>query len=359
MDLSFYGSLVIHMTGFRRKAANTCKSSFLLDSNMKFNRKTILLATLSTLIGWAGLESTALGTDSEPETLRVMTFNLWHGGDAGGQPLEQTAAVIEACKADVVGLQETAGNAPEGQPRPDNAAKLAKLLGWNYFDQGGRTGIISRFKIVSATERKWGAKLVTPTGREFYLFNVHFSASPYQPYQLLRIPYHDTPFLNTEEEAIQAARDARGSEAERMLSEAKAVLAENVPLFVTGDFNEPCVLDWTPEAFAAELCPLPVQWPATKAVIELGLFDAYRTVHPDPVKKPGYTWTPITKLSDPSDRHDRIDFVFGGGPIRVKSAQIAGESKEFADIVVRPYPSDHRAVCVEVEFVAESEPQKK
>jgi endonuclease/exonuclease/phosphatase family metal-dependent hydrolase len=326
---------------------------------MNFNRESFLLAVFSTLIGCVGLAQTAIAADSEPETLRVMTFNLWHGGDAGGQPLEQSAAVIEACKADVVGLQETAGNAPEGQPRPDNAAKLAKLLGWHYLDQGDRTGIISRFKIVSATDRKWGAKLATPTEREFYLFNVHFSASPYQPYQLLRIPYHDTPFLKTEEEAIQAARDARGNEAERMLSEVKEALAENVPLFIIGDFNEPCVLDWTQGVFAAKQCPLPVQWPATKAVIELGLSDAYRNVHPDPVKRPGYTWTPITKLSDPNDRHDRIDFVFGGGPIRVKSAQIVGESEEFADIVVRPYPSDHRAVCAEVEFVSDNEAQKR
>ena len=326
---------------------------------MNFNRKSCLLAVFSTLIGCASLVQTAIAADSEPEIFRVMTFNLWHGGDAGGQPIEQTAAVIKACKADVVGLQETAGESPEGQPRPDRAAELAKLLGWNYFDQGDRTAIISRFKIVSATERKWGAKLATPTGREFYLFNVHFSSAPYQPYQLLKIPYHDAPFLNTEEEAIQAARDARGSEAERMLSEVKEALADNVPVFITGDFNEPCVLDWTQDVFAAKQCPLPVQWPATKAVIELGLFDAYRTVHPDPVKRPGYTWTPLTKLSDPSDRHDRIDFVFGGGPIRVRNAQIVGESEEFADIVVRPYPSDHRAVCVEVEFVSNNKPQKR
>ena len=43
------------------------------------------------------------------ETLRVMTFNLWHGGDAGKQRLTQTLAVIRAAKADIVGLQETGG----------------------------------------------------------------------------------------------------------------------------------------------------------------------------------------------------------------------------------------------------------
>ena len=100
---------------------------------------------------------------AEPETIRVMSFNLWHGGDAGRQPLERTADVIRAARADIVGLQETHGLAPQGQSRPDNGAKLASLLGWNYFDQGGRTGILSRFKIVDGTPRKWGAKIELPS----------------------------------------------------------------------------------------------------------------------------------------------------------------------------------------------------
>jgi hypothetical protein len=52
---------------------------------------------------------------AEPETIRVMTFNLWHGGNAGGQPLEQTINVIKSAQADIVGLQEMAdGNVMGG-----------------------------------------------------------------------------------------------------------------------------------------------------------------------------------------------------------------------------------------------------
>ena len=65
------------------------------------------------------------------ESIRVMSFNLWHGGDDGKQPLEKTAAVIKAGKADIVGLQETHGHAPQKDaPRPDHAVKLAAMLGW-------------------------------------------------------------------------------------------------------------------------------------------------------------------------------------------------------------------------------------
>ena len=42
-------------------------------------------------------------------------------------------------------------------------------------------GIISRFKIVAATPKKWGARLELPSGRRLYAFNAHLAHSPYQP----------------------------------------------------------------------------------------------------------------------------------------------------------------------------------
>ena len=48
---------------------------------------------------------------------------------------------------------------------------------------------------------------------------------------------------------------------------------------------------------------------------------------------------------DPTTHHDRIDFVyFKGKGVKLNGAKIVGENKENADIVVSPYPSDHRAV---------------
>jgi hypothetical protein len=36
--------------------------------------------------------------------------------------------------------------------------------------------------------------------------------------------------------------------------------------------------------------------------------------------------------------------------VKVRECEIVGESPEFADIVVQPYPSDHRAVVATVEL---------
>jgi hypothetical protein len=136
-----------------------------------------------------------------------------------------------------------------------------------------------------------------------------------------------------------------------MLAEVQQVLPEQTPVFITGDFNEPSYLDWTPRAARARTCPIPVAWPATKAVVEAGFVDAYRQADPDELAQRGLTWTPISSESDPRDRHDRIDFVFvGGGAVAVKAVEVVGESQPPADIVVAPYPSDHRAVVATIQL---------
>jgi endonuclease/exonuclease/phosphatase family metal-dependent hydrolase len=284
--------------------------------------------------------------------LRVMTFNLWHGGDAGKQPLAQTMEVILIAKADIVGLQETGGYEKEkGAGRPDNGRKLAEMLGWHYFDQGERTGILSRFPIVTNTPRKWGVTIRMPSNRELQMFNVHLMHAPYQPYQLVGIPYANGRFIKTAAEAVDEARKARGAQVERMLSELKPALTGHQPIFLTGDFNEPSHQDWTKRAAEAGQCPIAVDYPSVLAVTSAGMRDAFRAVFPDEVARPGRTWTPTTKPDDPKDRHDRIDFVFVSGPnVTVKRCEVVGEDKTFADIVVQPYPSDHRAVVATVEI---------
>jgi endonuclease/exonuclease/phosphatase family metal-dependent hydrolase len=279
-----------------------------------------------------------------------MTFNIWVGGESGRQPLEQTAHVIQESQADIVGLQEVCGPRRNGF-RPDNAAKVAEQLSWNYFSQGDDdTAVMTRHKVVGHTPRKWGVEIELPSGRRVWVFNVHFPDAPYQPYQLLNIPYGDAPFLKTAEQAEEAARAARGKAVAAMLAEVEAVEDDDATVFITGDFNEPSVLDWTAAAEAARRCPVAVPWPATAQIHAAGFVDAFREIHPDPVAKPGNTWTPITQEDDPKDRHDRIDLVLVGGGVRVEKAEVVGEDGGRADIVVTPYPSDHRAVVATVSW---------
>lgn len=290
------------------------------------------------------------GSALAAESLRVMTFNIWVGGEAGKQPLSQTAKVIEAAKADLVGIQEKHQPAGNGRPRVNSARLLAEMLRWHCFDQGDSTAVISRFPIVTNSPLKWGVAVRMPSGREVWHFNAHFSHAPYQPYQLLGIPYADAPFIKTAEEAVAAAQKARGAEIAGLVAEARPLIERGRVVFLTGDFNEPSHLDWTARAAQAGKVPLAVRYPTTAMAAEAGFKDTYRTIFPDESTKLGHTWTPTTKPNDPKDRHDRIDFVWATPNVKVIASQVVGEASEFADIVVGPYPSDHRAVVSVVEL---------
>ena len=140
-----------------------------------------------------------------------MTFNIWVDGVYGGQPLSQTAEVIRRAEADVVGMQEV----------KKNGQQIADLLSWNYQHLGRDTAILSRYEIGAVTPEKTGAKLQLDDGQVVYLCNVHLAHAPYQPYQLLGIPYHDAPFLNTAEEAVAAAEGEAPAEAAEKAPEAE------------------------------------------------------------------------------------------------------------------------------------------
>ncbi len=283
------------------------------------------------------------------QEVSVMSFNLWNGGESGGQPLRQSIEVIRKSGADIVGLQETAGNEVDGI-RPDNGRQMAKSLGWYYFSQGEHNGIVSRFPIGAATTTRWGVEIEYAVGRTLVFFNAHFAASPYQPYQLLNIPYGDAPFITTESQAIEWAHKSRGEQVLRLLSEIRRAANAGQRIVLTGDFNEPSFQDWTARAAAAKVCPIKVEFPATQRITQSGLSDAWRVAHPNEVASPGWTWTPTTRPDDPKDRHDRIDYVFvSANGITVKGCRRVGEPGN-AEITVHPWPSDHRAVIATIEI---------
>jgi hypothetical protein len=232
---------------------------------------------------------------------------------------------------------------------------VAEALGFYYYDQTQvnnalwANAVISRYPIGAATKNDLGVA-IDVGGRTVYAYNIHLTDFPYQPYQLLDIEYGDAPFLDSEAEAVQAAQAARGP-AVKLLLEDLAAADDAAAAFIFGDFNEPSHRDWTEAAAAAGHHPLAVRWPTTLAIEEQGFSDALRAVFSDEVAKPAFTWTPTSDPADPEDHHDRIDFVFARGQgLVVEEAAVVGEKSPEADIVVTPWPSDHRAVSAKVTF---------
>ncbi len=218
---------------------------------------------------------------------------------------------------------------------------LAEKLGMHYVQQDKRTALLSRFPIKEVSPKRFGVKLELDNGKEVGFFNVHATSFPFQPAQIARKPSGGGPYISTEAEAIRWADWTRGDEFRSIISEANSF---GVPAVVTGDFNEPSHLDWTSRAADAELFPFKVQWPGSTAFEKAGFKDSYRELRPDEVALPGRTW-PAKEEGKPGDPNVRIDYIMHRGDgLKLISSDIIGESKETSDIVVDPYPTDHRAI---------------
>ena len=290
-----------------------------------------------------------------------MSFNVWGGGANEQKPVDETVAVIKAVNPDIIGIQETR---LESDPCTADvcpavgdsvAPKLAAALGYHYYDQTKQNdalwanAILSRYPIGKATPNDTGVEIMVD-GRKVQVFNIHLDDSPYQPYQLLDIEYGDAPFLKTADEAVKAAEATRGS-ALKLLFDDMAAAGEADAAFVFGDFNEPSHRDWTESAVKAGMQPLVVPFPTVKAIEDKGFVDTFRAIYPDAGAKPGMTWTPTSEPTAKDDHHDRIDFALARAKdLQVISAGIVGEKAPEADIVVTPWPSDHRATMATVKF---------
>src|SRR3954447_1612407 len=268
-----------------------------------------------------------------PVDVRVMTFNIWLGGDV--VDFGKVIDAIAAARADIVGLHEAEGN----------TRRIAAALRWPYWSD--RLHVVSRFPLIDPPEAhgEYVLAQIRP-GQVFALANEHLTSDPYGPY-LVRSNQSLAQVLANE-------RATRVPEITAALAALRPALRRGVPTFMTGDFNTPSHLDWTPAVAAVRAdVHYPVPWPVTRAVARAGFVDTYRAVHPDPVVTPGITWTfgyPFPRRAA-NEVIDRIDLVQASAGVQVLDSGIVGPPGT-PDVTypVDPYPSDHRAVVSTVRF---------
>ncbi|MEH0543105.1 HAD-IA family hydrolase [Streptomyces sp. B21-105] len=276
-----------------------------------------------------------------PQRLRVMTWNLWYGGTKVRDHRAKQLKVLTEADVDVVGLQETYGTAAE---------ELAEALGWHHHRAGENLGIISRHPITaglgdpdvgfygaagvrvrvcgSDVDAGVGVEVEVDVDVDVDVWTVHLDCAPYGPYEAA-FDGLSADTLTAHEEG----RLARLGDALRRIGE-----SPDVPVVLVGDFNCPSHLD-RPD----------VDWPVTRAAEEAGFADSYRQAHPDPVRQPGHTWSPVhAEHEDGSGRpepQDRIDFVLHRG-LRVLDSRtlVTGGIRPWPDVEDNDWPSDHAAV---------------
>lgn len=279
----------------------------------------------------------------EPVTLRVMSFNVWYGGEQVS--LAKVGEAIRAADADIVGVQESDGNLyriaeAAGMPYVDPRRRL--ISRWPLFDSGVGERTQRGESLYSTTgldPDALHAWVMVRPGKVVAVSNVHLSSDP----SGLEIARTGGKLA----EVLALEHRSRAAEAKPLAALAK-VAADGTPVFLTGDFNTPSHLDWTEAARRANPdIPYAVVWPTTKLLADAGLRDSFREAHPDPVKDPGITWTPGTPhpVPPPSPGLDRIDLILSAGRTTTIASQVVGErGGPGVGIEVFPWPSDHRAV---------------
>ncbi|MDG2149833.1 MAG: endonuclease/exonuclease/phosphatase family protein [Planctomycetota bacterium] len=274
--------------------------------------------------------------------LTVMAFNVWQGGGNVNGGLQKIVDAIEAAGADVVGMQESSGT----------AVWVAQQLGWNaYMPSTGSVALLSRFPItqvfpLTADEAGAGVRLQISANppQDIIVWSCHLTAYPYGPYQAC----FDG---DTVAQIIDTQTVTQLPEIQDILFAMQPQLnrADEVPVFLMGDFNTPSHLDWIPPT-AAQHCGLTVSYPVTEAVLAAGLIDVYRSLYPDPLTAPGNTWSPIFSFNDdelapePQDRIDQIHFAGAGVTPLDASVFVVGRPAEWPAHTTNAWPSDHAAV---------------
>ncbi|MEU3743260.1 endonuclease/exonuclease/phosphatase family protein [Streptomyces sp. NPDC032198] len=249
------------------------------------------------------------------QTLKVMTFNTWHGGNRVPDGINKIASAITSSGADVVALQENDGN---------SAQRIADKLGWYTTATATHVDIVSRYPIEKQDWTGGGNGVIAAKIKGFWIYSAHLSYTKYGPYNAC--------WDNDSYETIYADETDRAQQATELVK-----WAGSSPAIIAGDMNSPSHLDWTQKTKAIH-CNSVVTWPATKAFADAGYWDSFREVHPDEAAQPGDTWSPVVKSTDgKTEPQDRIDFIqYKGSTLdAINSTTIGGGPN---------WPSDHLAV---------------
>lgn len=272
---------------------------------------------------------------SRPRPIRVMTWNIWRGGDQAmddADPAVQAAKrrrvanVIRKSGADVVAMVETYGSGEE----------IARELGFHFRPRGANVSILSRWPIgrdlsVYKPFHCVGAMIEPDDGPPIAVYSVW-------------IHYVDDVWTDPRSRDGRSADTLIADDGESRVIEVRAILDQaarkladvpETPVIVAGDFNSNSHLDYTQAAL--NQYGMVVSWPVTRAVEAAGFRDAYRECHPRIDRARDRTWSPRF----PEQIQDRIDFIYWKGEGLAPRSAIRLDSPE------KPWPSDHAAVLVE------------
>jgi len=270
-------------------------------------------------------------SDHADRPVKVMTWNIWHGGLHGTKAegfAQDTANTVNVLKVirqerpDIIFMQETYCCGME----------IAKQAGYPYSWRGSSNlSIHSLYPILD-------------TLKIYREFNSHGAVIEVEGQKILCINLwlHYLPDYFQNIKTLSPDSLIAG-EATTRLKEITAILQNvdslekslGLPVIIGGDFNSGSHLDWVESTREAHYGKV-VQWPVSKLMADRGYRDSFREAHPDPQTSLEGTWG---FLSD-DIISDRIDFIYcKGEQIKTRSSKIVLEDPEGGF-----FNSDHRAI---------------
>ena len=274
----------------------------------------------------------------ETKVIKVMTWNIWHGGLHGNKAedfAKDTAntgnvlKVLQEESPDILFMQETYCCGME----------IARQAGYDYSWRGSSNlSIHSKYPI-------------TDTIKIFRPFNSHAVIIDVDGVHLLcvNIWLHYLPDSFNDIKHYSPDSLIAG-EGETRLKEISAIMhsvdslseATGLPVIMGGDFNSGSHLDWVESTRHAHYDKI-VEWPVSKLMVDRGFTDSFREVHPDPSLTLEGTWGFLSE----DIISDRIDYIYyRGNRIRSKDSRIVMEDPHDGF-----FNSDHRAISTLFELL--------
>lgn len=251
--------------------------------------------------------------------LKVLSWNIWHGGHSAAYPgigCKNVIDILKHSEADVVIVIETYGA----------SSMIADTLGFYHRLLSSNLSIYSRYPIVktftfpdSISTFNFGGVEIDYKGTPVRVFDTWLHTMP--DCRVVPVEKSEAEIISWEESG------SRDDEIRHILSVLKEMIneADSIPIILAGDFNTHSHLDWVSETKDLyQHGGAVVNWPVSKLMEKTGFKDSFREVNPDPVTHIGTTWMYDIKedggdLGVPN-RSDRIDFIYYSGK-KLKAVQ--------------------------------------
>ncbi len=311
----------------------------------------------------------------------VLQWNIWQEGTVVPGGYEAIADEIARLKPDFVTFSEVRNY--DGTRFCDRIVRSLADRGetyWSFYSYD--SGLLSRHPITDSlavfpengnhgsiykmTAEVDGQKVAVYTAHLDYLDCAYYNVRGYDGSTWKKIPKPETVL-----EVLQVNDASQRDDAVRaFLAETEKDIAEGTVVILGGDFNEPSHLDWTRDTKDLyDHNGMIIPWTVTLMLDNAGFVDCYRTLYPDVLEYPGFTFPsdnplmPESKLTwaPEADERDRIDYVFyhphpsvvlkeavifGPDGSIVKSRRVKETSRDRFLLPLGVWPTDHKGLLV-------------